>query len=101
MIEPIGELVLGDSLALHGCDSVPVWVQKWLADAVPKLASFGTLRLVRDVLGVSGMVEFDSKASKLKHIVLNRAASIMSKLLTAFRPLLLHERVVIILGEFR
>ena len=79
--------------------NVLVWVQKWLADEVPKLASFGTLRLVRDVLSVSGKVEFDSKASKLKGIVLNRAAPIMSKLLTAFRSLLLAEHVVIILGE--
>jgi hypothetical protein len=70
-----------------------------LADEVPKLASFGTLRLVRDVLSVSGKVEFDSKASKLKRIVLNRAAPIISKMLTAFRPLLLAEHVSLILGE--
>ena len=79
--------------------NVLVWVQKWLDDEVPKLANFGTLRLVRDVLSVSGKVEFDSKASKLKRIVLNRAAPIISKLLTAFRSLLLHQHVVIILGE--
>ena len=79
--------------------NVLAWVQEWLADEVPKLAGFGTLRLVRDVLSVSGKVEVDSKVSKLKRIVLNRAAPIMSKLLTAFRPLLLHEHVVIILGE--
>jgi hypothetical protein len=79
--------------------NVLVWVQKWLAEQVPKLASFGTLRLVRDVLSVSGKVEFDSKASKLKRIVLNRAAPIISKLLTAFRSLLLAEQVSIILGE--
>jgi hypothetical protein len=37
--------------------NVLVWVQKCLADEVPKLAGFGTLRLVRDVLSVSGKVE--------------------------------------------
>jgi hypothetical protein len=79
--------------------NVLVWVQKWLADEVPKLASFGTLRLVRDVLSVSGKIEFNPKTSKLKRIVLNRAAPTISKLLTAFRPLLLAEHVVIILGE--
>lgn len=73
--------------------NVLVWVQKWLADEAPKLARFGTLRLVRDVLSVSGKVEFDSKASKLKRIVLNQAAPIISKLLTAFRSLLLAEQV--------
>jgi hypothetical protein len=87
--------MLLNSLAHNGL----VWVQEWLAEEVPKLARFGTLRLVRDVLSVSGKVEFDSKASKLKRIVLNRAAPIISKLLTAFRSLLLHEHVVIILGE--
>jgi hypothetical protein len=79
--------------------NVLVWVQKWLADEVPKLASFGTLRLVRDVLSVSGKVEFDSKARKLKRIVLNQAAPIMSKLLTAFRSPLIAEQVSLILGE--
>jgi hypothetical protein len=54
--------------------NVLVWVQKWLADEVPKLGRLGTLRLVRDVL-------------------------IISKLLTAFRPLLLAEQVPLILGE--
>jgi hypothetical protein len=79
--------------------NVLVWAREWLAAEVPKLASFGTLRLVRDVLSVSGKVEFDSKASKLKRVVMNRAAPIISKLLTAFRSLLLAEHVVIILGE--
>ena len=79
--------------------NVLVWARDWLADEVPRLASFGTLRLVRDVLSVSGKVEIDSKASRLKRIVLNRAAPIITKLLTAFRSLLLHEHVVIILGE--
>jgi hypothetical protein len=79
--------------------NVLVWVQDWLAEQVPKLASFGMLRLVRDVLSVSGKIEFNPKTSKLKRIVLNRAAPTISKLLTAFRPLLLAEHVVIILGE--
>jgi hypothetical protein len=34
--------------------NVLVWARDWLADEVPKLARFGTLRLVRDVLSVSG-----------------------------------------------
>jgi hypothetical protein len=78
--------------------NVLVWAREWLADEVPKLARFGTLRLVRDVLSVSGKVEFDSKA-RLKCIVVNRAAPIISKLLTAFRSLLLAEQVSLILGE--
>ena len=79
--------------------NVLVWAREWLIEQVPKLARFGTLRLVRDVLSVSGKVEFDSKARKLKRIVLNRAAPIISKLLTAFRSLLLAEQVSLILGE--
>jgi hypothetical protein len=43
-------------------------------------------------------VEIDSKARQ-KRIVLNRAAPIISKLLTAFRSLLLAEQVSLILGE--
>jgi hypothetical protein len=77
---------------------VLVWAREWLAEMVPNLARFGTLRLVRDVLSVSGKVEFDSKA-RIKRIVLNRAAPIISKLLTAFRPLLLAEQVSLTLGE--
>jgi Transposase DDE domain group 1 len=75
--------------------NVLVWAREWLAEQVPKLARFGTSRLVRDVLSVSGKVEFDSKA-RLKRVVLNRAAPIISKLLSAFRSLLLAEQLAVV-----
>jgi hypothetical protein len=88
-------VVLLNSLA----HNVLVWARGWLSEAAPKLKRYGTLRLVRDVLSVSGKIELSAKTKFLKRIVLNRAAPILPGLLTALRGLLLPQQTSIILGE--
>jgi hypothetical protein len=70
-----------------------------LSESVPKLTKYGVLRLVRDVLGVSGKIEMHSTTSHLKRMVLNRAAPLAEGWLTALRDLLLPQQIVLVLGE--
>ena len=79
--------------------NVLVWVREWMSEQVPKLERYGTLRLVRDVLSVSGKLELNKKTGAIKRIVLNRAAPLLTGLLTALRGLLLPQHASIILGE--
>ncbi|HST20597.1 MAG TPA: transposase [Blastocatellia bacterium] len=79
--------------------NVLVWAREWMSEQAPKLKRYGTLRLVRDVLSVSGRLELNKKTGAIKRIVLNRAAPILTGLLTALRGLLLPQHASIILGE--
>ncbi len=88
-------IVLLNSLA----HNLLVWARDWLSAGVPKLARYGTLRLVRDVLSVSGKLELNKKTGAIKRIVLNRAAPMLTGLLTALRGLLLPQHASIILDE--
>lgn len=76
-----------------------MWAREGLTEYAPKIANYGILRLVRDVLGVSGCVELHQKTSALKRIVLNRAAPLVLGLVTGLRSWLASEQVVLILGE--
>lgn len=87
-------LVLLNALA----HNVLVWARRWLTESAPKLARFGTLRFVRDLLSVSGMIELDQKNS-VKRIVLNRAAPLASGFFNALRRLLLPQHVTVILDK--
>lgn len=88
-------LVLLNQLA----HNVLMWARNWLTETAPKLARFGILRLVRDLMGVSGMVELDQRKLSIKRIVLNRAAPLAGGFLSALRALLLPQQVSIILGK--
>ena len=79
--------------------TVLMWARHWLTQAAPKLARFGILRLVRDLLSVSGKIEVDQRNSSIKRIVLNRAAPLASGFFNALRALLLPQHVSIILGK--
>jgi hypothetical protein len=79
--------------------NVLVWARRWLSELAPQLSHYGVLRLVRDLLHVSGMVEFNERRNKVKRIVLNRAAPLVRGLLAALRELLLPQKVVLILRE--
>jgi hypothetical protein len=79
--------------------NVLVWARGWLSEAAPKLKRFGMLRLVRDVLGISGKIELESKTHELKRIIVNRAAPLLPGLLTALRDLLCSHQISIILDE--
>jgi hypothetical protein len=88
-------LVLLNQLA----HNVLVWARHWLSAQAPKLSQYGVLRLVRDVLHVSGVVEVDQKRNVIKRIMLNRAAPSLRGAFTALRELLLPQKVVLILRE--
>ncbi len=64
----------------------------WLSQVSPKLTGFGLLRLVRDVLGVSGFVELTMPGAIIR-IVLNENSGLARRCLTAFRHLLRPQRV--------
>ena len=88
-------LVLLNQLA----HNVLMWARNWLTESAPKLARFGVLRLVRDLLSVSGMIEVDQRKLFIKRIVLNRAAPLASGFLSALRALLLPQQVSVILDK--
>jgi hypothetical protein len=78
--------------------NVLVWARSWLAEETPQLSRYGTLRFVRDLMSISGVVELDQR-NNVKRIILNRAATLARGLLSALRRLLLQEDVVIILDK--
>ena len=78
--------------------NVLVWARSWLAEDNAQFNRYGTLRFVRDLISISGVVELDQK-NKVRRIILNRAATLARGLLSALRRLLLQEDVVIILDK--
>jgi hypothetical protein len=62
-------------------------------------ARFGILRLVRDLMSVSGNIEINERKGAIKRITLNRAAPPASGFFNALRALLLPEQVSIILDK--
>jgi len=77
--------------------NVLVWMRGWLSAGAPKLVGFGLLRLVRDVLGVSGFVEFTANGA-ISRLVLNGNSNLARLYLRAFRALLRPQRVSVRLG---
>jgi hypothetical protein len=88
-------LVLLNQLA----HNVLMWARQWLTATAPKLARFGILRLVRDLMSVSGKIEINERNSSIKRITLNRAAPLAGGFFNALRALLLPEHVSIILDK--
>jgi Transposase DDE domain group 1 len=88
-------LVLLNQLA----HNVLMWARNWLTESAPKLARLGILRLVRDLLSVSGMIELNQRNSSIRRVVINRAAPLTSGFFNALRALLLPQHVVIILDK--
>jgi hypothetical protein len=88
-------LVLLNQLA----HNVLMWARNWLTEVAPQLARFGILRLVRDLLSVSGMIELNQRNSSIRRITLNRAAPLASGFLNALRALLLPQHVSVILDK--
>jgi hypothetical protein len=77
--------------------NVLIWARRWLSTEAPGFARFGILRLVRDLLQISGFSEADPNGS-ITQIVLNRAALYADELAKAFEALLKSQRVTIRLG---
>jgi hypothetical protein len=78
--------------------NVLVWARRWLSSHFPKIAGYGMLRLVRDLLHISGFVIFNS-AGNIVQIVLNRDSKLARRLFGAIQSLLKPEHVGISLGE--
>jgi hypothetical protein len=79
--------------------NVLVWARDWLAPALPRLARYGLVRLVRDILGISGFVVWDPCTGDLRRIVLNRAAPLAQGLAAAFQRLLAPEHLSVTSGQ--
>jgi hypothetical protein len=75
-----------------------VWCRGWMARIEPKLRRIGFLRLVRDLLTVSGAVEFDP-AGHITSIVLNAVAPLASELAAALDTLLARSGIHVCVGE--
>jgi hypothetical protein len=76
--------------------NVIIWARGWLA--VPTLHRYGTLRMVRDVLHISGFLVFDP-AGQIIQLVLNQAAPLAPALVHSLRSLLAPTHVVVNLGQ--
>jgi hypothetical protein len=79
--------------------NVLVWARAWLAPHVPALARYGLLRLVRDVLHVSGTLLLDPTTGRVRRLILNAAAPLAASLVPALRVLLAPAQVAVSLGE--
>jgi hypothetical protein len=76
--------------------NVIIWARSWLA--VPTLHRYGMLRMVRDVLHISGFLVFDA-AGQIIQVVLNQAAPLAPALVQSLRSLLAPTHVVVNLGQ--
>ncbi len=85
-------------LALLGtlAHNVVVWARRWLA--IAEGSHCGILRMVRDVLHISGFLCFDT-FHHVVGIVLNQHSRRAHKLIPALRELLTPLQIVITLGE--
>jgi hypothetical protein len=75
-----------------------IWARTWLAPYCPKIAKLGLLRLVRDVLQVSGLIIF-SQAASIQQIILNSADPLANELQAGLAALLALEHITVTLGE--
>src|SRR5229473_202914 len=76
--------------------NVILWARRWLAS--PALRQYGILRMVRDVLHISGFLLLDT-CGQVVQIVLNQAAPLASALVDPLRKLLLCAQVAVNLGQ--
>ena len=75
-----------------------VWARKWLAPLCPKIAGFGMLRMVRDVLHITGIISLDEHKN-IRKIVLNPADPFAKQIQDGLAALLALEQVAVCLGE--
>jgi hypothetical protein len=75
-----------------------VWSRKWLAPVYPQVRGLGILRLVRDVMQVSGLVTFD-EVGRLTCIAFNALDPLGPELAAAWQPVLVPCGVTVTLTE--
>jgi hypothetical protein len=77
--------------------NVLVWAREWLSVGEPRLKQYGLVRLLRDVLCVSGFVETDEQG-EMMGVVLNRGSTLARLLAGSLRELLAEQCVAVSLG---
>jgi hypothetical protein len=77
--------------------NVLVWAKEWLLPTVPRLAKYGIERLVRDVLGILGRVEWEEE-QRVRRIVLTEANPLARHLLPGLQQMVAARGVVVALG---
>lgn len=77
--------------------NVLVWAREWLSRSEPRLKQYGIVRLLRDVLCVSGFVEVDGYGAEVG-VVLNRGSTLARLLAGSLRELLGEQAVAVSLG---
>ena len=77
--------------------NILVWAREWLSASEPRLKRYGIVRLLRDVLRVSGFVEADDHG-EAKGVVLNRGSTLARLLAGGLRELLGEQSVTVSLG---
>jgi hypothetical protein len=92
---PAQQMLVGLNLLAH---NVLVWARGWLAPHAPRLARVGLLRLVRDVLHISGCVDFDAATGRPVQVILNSAAPWARSIAHALDCLLAPEQVAVTIG---
>jgi len=75
-----------------------IWARKWLSPLCPKFARFGILRMVRDVLQITGVVTLDQQRN-IRKIVLNSADPFARHIQPGLASILALEQVAVCLGE--
>jgi hypothetical protein len=75
-----------------------VWARQWRSPYVPRVRSWGIMRMVRDVFHVSGKIVFDHRQS-ISQIILNPADPFAKGLAPGLFALLGSECIVVNLGE--
>jgi Transposase DDE domain group 1 len=78
--------------------NVLVWAREWLSVGEPRLKQYGLVRLLRDVLCISGFVEADERG-EAQGIVLNRGSTLARLLAGELRELLGEQSVAVSLGS--
>lgn len=78
--------------------NVPVWAREWLGSAEQRLRQYGLVRLLRDVLCVSGFVETDEHG-EAKGVVLNRGSTLSRLLAGGLRQVLCEHDIAVSLGS--
>lgn len=75
-----------------------VWTRRWLTASEPTLARYGNKRLIRDIFHINGRVLCNGLGHMVE-IILNPAAPLVRRLVTALQALLAPLRIAVRLGE--
>jgi hypothetical protein len=75
-----------------------VWSRQWLTPYVPRVRSWGIMRMVRDVFHISGQIVFDHR-QRISQILLNPADPLAKRVAPGLFALLGSEHIAVTLGK--